>query len=1274
MTPQMPSEQRREVNPRGKYTELAAPARATLTAGSTGYAGYEYQISVTIWVALDLLLAKAITDVIIIEPPSHEDIEVAVHDPDSSLLGLTVDSDRLRLIFQAKRRSGAPWSSAALANVLTGTNPPKGANACARPRPLEILSADQRARYVFVTNEAVTRSLRRYEAQDIFDTPEASELPGKARPGYDPSTRAELARRILLFTGLTAEVLDARIRRLLTRHGHVASVQHEKCLSDLRHHVRRRILGDAEGRLTSAELLAAIARHGGSVAPTRALDHYVRPRSFDRIWTTLKQFHAVLIVGPSGTGKTLTAEMLETELRQSYPPFDVVGEEHGPAHVRQHLMRPDPVLFHLRDPWGGNRLTPGADRWSGELPKLLASASEGKKFIITSRSDVLDSAGGANMNDLRRFTVTIEIEDYGPERLQSIYDRIASGLTGHAGSLAQAFREAAVRSLDRPYEIDRFLVALSHEDPREPRTARDIVADSQISAISRVLALQLQSSGDDGVASAAIIWALLAGRGAVARDVVPTVLRRIRSLDSTIRPDAVGLVDFLVAGRNLRQDGVGISFYHPKVEDGLRLTFMRNPSETEHVLSVMLAALTAMDPKGEDWGIETALRALRATAGLQEIQLTLSLPTQERIDAYLESNALSANRHFDYERALDDLASFGGPNHLPSRLARVLVGVGPQSEQITSLVRDPPELTDRAIDDLRNYARTPQLIDRFVRHVLPFTHTDHHHSISSLIVQIVPGVESAFWEALNTVARLSGSSQNIEAIVAGACSGPSADYDQAIASFANSFAEADAWMDREHPEIRRAEEHEVDAMEAEHILERPADRYYNAQTGMQAVVALRHPREGLSWIVVHPQRQYLISAAAQLCRQNELTPSIEDLRLLLRFAEGWTRAGVWAAVQQHWQADLVDLLRMELCKTDLYRDLRRCLLKIAALNRDDDSAPFHLLGEVVQQVSPERQLELVQDVVRAALSHDYPEVGAEAAKAHAQRLSDGLSEPLAELGRLLAAIMAGDEIKASAQSLSAAARTQLSRLLISLPAHVAAPLICAGSAIGLNTIPTVTRLLATGDPDHGVAAIQALQIDGHPRVKPLLKKALKHCRDSVRREALRVLVATEDLHRRRYLLATAADRSAEVRLAFAGLMQDHRWPEAIDALLKLLSDGRNFSVDYGLGGQPWWPEFKVARAAAHALGAYDSLSLTAVERLCEVAEERSPDPFVACAAISALADHDGERIPKVIFAALEGPGLEASPPHRPRAQAAAWAILHRVAVGKVGNLARALSL
>jgi hypothetical protein len=352
-------------------------ARLARSVGNPGYAGYEYQIDATVWVALDLVMAKEVTDAVIIEPRSDEDIEAAVMDPNKASLGLVADSDRFNLIVQIKSRSTKPWSSAAIADILTGAESDDAVRGpTARSRPLEMLMADSRRRYVFITNESLDGSLRPHQGEHLLDFPEIGVLPPYARKGYDDDAQASIARRIALCSGFTIERLQHRIEGLLNQHGHVASANHQPCIAELRDEIRLRMRGHVGGRLTRLDLLKVLKRHGGSVLPTRAMDHYVRPRSYDAIRQALDERHAVVITGPSGTGKTLTADILEQELRTANPPFFVIGEEHGPGYIRGQLTRSDALLFHLRDPWGGNRLTSWATEVGFGVVKPMTTNNE----------------------------------------------------------------------------------------------------------------------------------------------------------------------------------------------------------------------------------------------------------------------------------------------------------------------------------------------------------------------------------------------------------------------------------------------------------------------------------------------------------------------------------------------------------------------------------------------------------------------------------------------------------------------------------------------------------------------------------------------------------------------------------------------------------------------------------------------------------------------------------------------------------------------------------
>lgn len=82
--------------------------------GLPGYRGFEYQIEATVWVALHLMLEEKRCDIIVVEPQSAEDLELAVNaDQSSSSVEFTISPAR-RLVLQFKTRSTGPWTKARL--------------------------------------------------------------------------------------------------------------------------------------------------------------------------------------------------------------------------------------------------------------------------------------------------------------------------------------------------------------------------------------------------------------------------------------------------------------------------------------------------------------------------------------------------------------------------------------------------------------------------------------------------------------------------------------------------------------------------------------------------------------------------------------------------------------------------------------------------------------------------------------------------------------------------------------------------------------------------------------------------------------------------------------------------------------------------------------------------------------------------------------------------------------------------------------------------------
>ena len=252
--------------------------------------------------------------------------------------------------------------------------------------------------------------------------------------------------------------------------------------------------------------------------------------------------------------------------------------------------------------------------------------------------------------------------------------------------------------------------------------------------------------------------------------------------------------------------------------------------------------------------------------------------------------------------------------------------------------------------------------------------------------------------------------------------------------------------------------------------------------------------------------------------------------------------------------------------------------------------------------------------------------------------------------------MAGSDGIDEADRLTEEARSWLRRNLAGVSDDVASILAIVGVGIGINAVSTGRRLLESGDAEHGMRAVRALDLDGAEAAKEALSEALDHGKYHVRVAALEAMVPLASASDRSRIVGKASDPSADMRLAFAVAMEQHRWPEAIGALAELLRDERDFSMDHSAT----WSRFGVARAAVRALGAYEVLPKNAVRALEEAARGESSDPFVGCAAIAALAARDTEGVEKLIGESLSSSGLAETPEIRPKVQVAAWAVFDRV--------------
>jgi hypothetical protein len=437
---------------------------------------------------------------------------------------------------------------------------------------------------------------------------------------------------------------------------------------------------------------------------------------------------------------------------------------------------------------------------------------------------------------------------------------------------------------------------------------------------------------------------------------------------------------------------------------------------------------------------------------------------------------------------------------------------------------------------------------------------------------------------------------------------------------------------------------------------------------MKTVVALRYAKEGINWLMSHPRRDLAANALADLFKASRHRVESESLKSLVECSTKWARARTWEAVKNHWHPSFQDLLEEELLRADIDNaNLRRTLIEIAIGTSPTSDSWVGTLNRVREHGIATRRFELVLDIATTRLDEDpKPGEGQAASIARAYILADAYTGCERELAIALVDVVAGNNLTEISGRLSTGARNALRDALQDMPVSIAGVFACLAMAAGIDATTTVQRLLKTDDSDDGEVAVQALALKGDSASFATMRDALKHGRYKVRRKALRLLVQTACDADRPLLLTLVKDRSADVRLAFADEMRQYKWPEAVDSLVALLKDRRNFSPDRSYLAGSSWAQYRVARAAAAALGAYESLAKSAISALLQTAGDReSRDPFVACEALKAIANQVDARITPALIAALESSGIDGQPEYRPLSQVAAWGLFFRAQGGKL---------
>lgn len=699
-------------------------------SGNHSIAGYEYQIDVSVWLALDLVLANRLTHELVLEPASEEDIEGDLADNEPGRLTSIAMLDGYRLIVQAKLRGGDAWTVAGVKALLKHGD--------ARPSAAKRLE-DPKARYLLVTTAGLNGGTRGLRVRRAGSWPKPANTPATIKSALPAGS----AGRVAIIGNEDEERLATDIRALLSESFRIPNARLEACRRALREQARTRIGGAGGGRWTRAQLEQVIRRHDGYIASSPELDHYVHPTNWGDLRAAITQRHAALIIGQSGTGKTMATRKLYEELRKETPGLARVSITLGPEQLREDNTEP-PVLYDIEDPWGRYDFDPRSRPWNDQLAQFFAKARPDRMIVATSRLDVAQSAGA--LETVKPWVVGLEAEHYGGAERQRLFRTRIDALPRKLQVLATESERTVLSELATPLEIQKFFDAMPTLEDKERRNPAGLVAEAirraHQDSIERTVVDQIEERRD--VRAAAVLWGLLKANDKLSLRLLRQIEESLAEHGTQFERGVSPLVTFFVAARNLRQAESTVNYYHPRVEAGIEKALDRDGLVARRTLRLLIDILVSPTGPGEAWGIAASARLLLALDRTPHLKPEPSATAQAKIDAWLAAELAKGGKAFEHNLRLAEAA--GSRESNVSEAARFLLN-RPDRSFGGMLLWGPLERDEAWYTQMRADPEVKIVVETFIRDVLPNAREDFRGNFVTEAERVAPGLTPAFLAA-----------------------------------------------------------------------------------------------------------------------------------------------------------------------------------------------------------------------------------------------------------------------------------------------------------------------------------------------------------------------------------------------------------------------------------------------------------------------------------------------------------------------------------------------
>lgn len=1201
--------------------------RAPGHGGLPAYQGYEYQLEVTIWVALQLmLLERTLCDRIEVEPASEEDIQAALDvSPEDALSNLGLPGS-WELQIQVKLRS-RPFSANDFKNLVSPSAPRRTGKRGPPPRkrPMDYLREHEAASYVLITSAQVDARLAPHVIHHLGGEPSAVALPF-ALPDRMKRPKAEqagLARRLGILHQQTPEVVRGESSRVLREAAYVPSGRLDACIQDLKARVRDRLLGRAPRTWTRDEVEDVIRQHGG--LPRHPHEKFVKPDIYEALRQQLEQHFALILVGPRGVGKSATAEVLAYEHRTKSDPFEVINSCRSPAELRSLLSRPGRYLFYLEDPLGATSSASfGASLWAKELPYLLSQANPDKRFLMTSRAALFQETYRQQLPSLLQGAYReLQPGNYGAQERWEILMQVLSGYP-IAEDFATAHREDILAALKVPFSLHIFGVQLRNKQSLSEAALKALLHGSLMETLGTTVVDEVRGWAEAQRDACLLVGFLLHIRKAFTEAEAEQVIRSLRDANLAQLEFRAALKHLVRAGWVEQRDGD--YWAHPQVAEGLTALFDDAP---ERATATLVAWMRGLVAEGHHH------RALVLSFELTNREQRIPPELQAALDAFLIRRVQEA----------DDAAFPEAFRHL----GILSQGNAPEALLSRRLVEAPPVWNASELAALRESASARQLMARFIRHgwmrsqeglawdTLSSWFRELGWSFHEELAQTArAALGDEGWHYLQETGPALGQSDPfgfaMSQLLRGALEVPDASIEKYLELCLDALARVRAFRDAARRQNEYAGLHLVTGAMRETelaLLPRAFD------LALETLVDIRRLHEGYEWIRAHPRRGEIVpafKAAIQVTFWSGIS------RLWPRHLEGRPEGTIAEVLTLHNACDpadrrpvwrLMPLLKASEFLPLLLKDLQDCPLEhlstgLVVLGQlEPGPAAFQSLSTLSAKVGFARRVALAQ-AWRPRKAGELP----------------GLSDEELAVTTLCASALTLRPSRASIEALSPNQWALLRQLAEEHPGSFGggALLVLAFQGTSLDALSGRIQALATHDK---LTVLKRLVRENVPAAHSVLRGHVHHEDPRLRCLALEELAPAATAEERTELLQLAADPNAVVRMECAFQIGLRGWHEGVNQLFALVTStpgDEALDARFNTGASP------IGRTAARALAMIPQLTDEAVAWCVDLMQrgpEAIPDVWVRCELVPILAKSPLEGCRELLLRCLESP--EAAP-------------------------------